>query len=208
MTRFSTRALATALASGLVCLAASNPVSADDDFARADNRRARIGLEVADQNGIELSNQDARVGLGSYWVNSTGCNDCHTWPNYSPAGNPFNGQAKQVNVANYLAGGRTFALPGETVCSRNITPAPGTTNPAGLSREDFIYVMRTGCDPRDANFRNPRHCELLQVMPWPNYRAMTSQDLNAMYDYLSALPHADPGAQAQCVVDPQGIATQ
>jgi hypothetical protein len=25
----------------------------------------------------------ALVGLGSYLVNSTGCNDCHTHPNYS-----------------------------------------------------------------------------------------------------------------------------
>jgi hypothetical protein len=68
--------------------------------------------------------------------------------------------------------------------------------------------MRTGCDPRDANFRDPQACELLQVMPWPQYQEMTKQDLNAIYSFLSALPHAKPGAAKQCVPDKQGIADE
>ena len=33
---------------------------------------------------VNLEGKDwALVGLGSYLVNSTGCNDCHTHPNYS-----------------------------------------------------------------------------------------------------------------------------
>ena len=89
---------------------------------------------------------------------------------HAPGGDPFSRQPKQVNTSSFLAGGRAFVLPTETVCSRNITPAPGTHMPAGLSRADFLYVMYTGCDPQDANFRDPQACELLQVMPWPNFR--------------------------------------
>src|SRR5437773_758736 len=43
------------------------------------------------------------VGLGSYIVNAQGgCNDCHTWPNYAPGGDPFLGQPEQINTAGYL----------------------------------------------------------------------------------------------------------
>jgi hypothetical protein len=48
------------------------------------------------------------VGLGSYLVNTTGCNDCHTHPNWAPNSNPYLGQVEQINTAEYLAGGRQF----------------------------------------------------------------------------------------------------
>ena len=50
----------------------------------------------------------ALVGLGSYLVNSTGCNDCHTHPNWAINGNPYLGQPEQINTAEYLSGGRQF----------------------------------------------------------------------------------------------------
>jgi hypothetical protein len=170
------------------------------------DKRADIGFAIAEKQGITLNRDNQAEGLGSYIVNSSSCNDCHTWPNFAPGGDPFSRQPKQVNIANLFAGGRLFALPTENLCSRNITPAPGTHQPAGLSRADFLYVMRTGCDPQEANFRDPQACELLQVMPWPQYREMAKQDLNAIYSFLSALPHAKPSTAAQCVPDPQGIA--
>jgi hypothetical protein len=30
-------------------------------------------------------------------------------------------------------------------------------------------------------------------MPWPILRNMNDRDLSAIYEYLSALPHAEPG---------------
>src|SRR5215468_10964586 len=42
----------------------------------------------------------ALVGLGSYLVNTTGCNDCHTHPNWALGGNPFLGQTKQSILQN------------------------------------------------------------------------------------------------------------
>lgn len=188
------------------CLAVTGGFSTRAAFANDLDRRAEIGFAIAEQQGITLDHEDPAVGLGSYLVNAAGCNDCHTWPNYAPGGDPFSRQPKQVPLANFLAGGRLFALPTENVCSRNITPAPGTHKPAGLSQADFIYVLKTGCDPQDDNFRDPKSCELLQVMPWPNYQDIKTQDLSAIYSFLRALPHGQPGAASQCVPDPQGIA--
>jgi hypothetical protein len=119
----------------------------------------------------------ALVGLGSYIVNAQGgCNDCHTWPNYAPGGDPFLGQPEQINTNGYMAGGRPFG----PLISPNITPFKDG-RPAGLTLFQFINVMRTGHDPDDPE-------ELLQVMPWPVYRNMTNRDLAAVYAYLNAIP--------------------
>jgi hypothetical protein len=124
----------------------------------------------------------ALVGLGSYIVNAQGgCNDCHTCPSYAPGHDPFAGGDGQINAINYLAGGVPF---GPTL-SANITPdAEGKPN--GLSLEQFVQAIRTGTDPRNNH--------LLQVMPWPIFRNMTDRDLRAIYEYLSAIPHEEPGS--------------
>jgi hypothetical protein len=198
--------LRTAMLAASAVLAAGTNVSAGDKAPIKADQRVEIGFAIAAQQGISLDPGVPAQGLGSYLTNSMGCSDCHTWPNYAPGGNPFNRQPAQVPLANYLAGGRLFALPTEDICSRNLTPAVHTKLPAGLSRVDFLYVLRTGCDPQDANFRDPARCELLQVMPWPNYQNVDKQEVSAIYTYLSALPHAEPGLAAQCQPDPQGIA--
>ena len=43
----------------------------------------------------------------------------------------------------------------------------------------------------DFDHAHPQFGPLLQVMPWPAY-AMTAHDLRAIYEYLSAIPHAEP----------------
>jgi hypothetical protein len=48
------------------------------------------------------------VGLGSYIVNSGGCNECHTHPSYLPAVIPTWDNRKVVNSAQFVSGGRTF----------------------------------------------------------------------------------------------------
>jgi hypothetical protein len=125
------------------------------------------------------------VGLGSYLVNSTGCNDCHTHPNWAPNGNPYLGQPEQINTAEYLAGGRQFGpdpVDGHIVFSANITPDKKKNGmPAGLTWDAFREVMQTGVDP-DVPGR------LLQVMPWPLYRWKSDHDLREMYEYLRVIP--------------------
>ena len=71
-----------------------------------------VPLDMAGKN-------PAKVGLGSYIVNSTaGCSDCHTNPPYAEGGDPFLGQPTQINVEGYLAGGVEFG----PFVSRNLTP--------------------------------------------------------------------------------------
>jgi hypothetical protein len=140
---------------------------------------------------LNLAGKDlALVGLGSYLVNSTGCNDCHTHPNWAMNGNPYLGQPEQINTAEYLAGGRQFGpdpVDGHIVFSANITPDKKKNGmPAGLTWDAFREVMRTGLDP-DPEYPG----RLLQVMPWPLYRWKTDRDLRAMYEYLRVIPHLD-----------------
>jgi hypothetical protein len=133
-----------------------------------------------------------QVGLGSYLVNAVGsCNDCHTCPSFAPGHNPYGppfgplgGGDGKVNSKNYLAGGVVFSPPG--VKSANLTPDPISHLPEGNTFAQFKHLIRTGHDPDEGN-------RILQVMPWPVYRFMTDQDLRAIYEFLRAIPHAEPG---------------
>ena len=153
---------------------AQNGDPRDDEVSRI-----HIGYDIAP---VPLNTQGlnpALVGLGSYIINaSSTCNDCHTWPHYAPGGDPFQGQPEQVNTQDYLGGGRPF--PGGIV-SRNLTPDPVTGLPAGLTLDEFMNVIHTGIDPESPP-------DLLQVMPWPTFRKMRDRDLEAIYEFLSAIP--------------------
>lgn len=121
------------------------------------------------------------VGLGSYLVNATSaCSDCHTNPQYAAGGDPFLGEPEQINAANFLAGGRSF---GPGLVSPNLTPDTQGL-PAGLTYEAFLALMRTGRTPSG---------RILQVMPWPVFAKMRDADLRAIYEYLRAIPPAQPG---------------
>jgi hypothetical protein len=126
----------------------------------------------------------ALVGLGSYIVNTSGCNDCHTEPSFVPGHNPFLGEPEQINTARYLAGGMAFG----PFISRNLTPnAAG--RPAGLTFEQFLHVLRTGEDldhlaPHVPSATN----DLLQVMPWVVFGKKTDRDIRAIYEYLRSIP--------------------
>src|SRR5689334_16927776 len=132
------------------------------------------GFEIAPVQLDLRGKNRALVGLGSYIVNTGGCNDCHTVPPYAPGHNPFLGQPPQINVATYLGGGDHFG----PFISRNITPDANGL-PAGLTRDQFITALRTGID---------KDGEILQVMPWPVFGLKTDRDLNAIYEYLTCIP--------------------
>jgi hypothetical protein len=155
----------------------------DDDKSLQNDDRVQRGFEIAP---VKLNLDDKKrnlVGLGSYLVNAGGaCADCHTCPTYAPGHNPYQGQPKQINATNYLAGGVHFG----PFTSANLTP-DFQGRPAGLTLEKFIHTLRTGQDPDNS-------AQILQVMPWPIYGNMTDRDLKAIYEYLSAIPHAQPGA--------------
>jgi len=105
------------------------------------------------------------VSQGAYLVNNVcDCGGCHT----SDPTKPF-------------AGGTQFPIDaaGDYVYARNLTPDPATG--LKLTEDQFIQVMQTGAD-----FTNPG--QVLYVMPWPNFRWMTTGDLQAIYAFLQVLP--------------------
>ena len=118
------------------------------------------------------------IKRGSYLLNTVGsCSGCHTNPEFAEGGNPYNNEPLQINTAGFLAGGQDF---GNGIISANITP-DANGNPAGLSLEKFITTLTTGQDPYQED-------RLLQVMPWPYFKNMTTADLTAIYEYLRAVP--------------------
>ena len=165
--------LATVAAAALLF---STSVLAGDDDSESQIRRgfqivpAGVHLNLAGKNR-------ALVGLGSYIVNTSGCNDCHTHPEYLPNSNPFLGQPEMINFPQYLTGGRQFG----PFTSANLTP-DSTGKPAGLTLNDFITTLRLGHNPNDPPG------QILQVMPWPVVGKKTDHDLKAIYEYLSSLP--------------------
>jgi hypothetical protein len=126
----------------------------------------------------------ALVREGSYIVNAQGgCNDCHTVPSYAPGGNPFLGQPELINAPCYLAGGTQFG----PFVSRNITPRANGL-PANRTLEQFKQIMHEGTDFRSP----PDETRLLQVMPWPVYGKMSDRELEAIYEFLRAIPMINP----------------
>jgi mono/diheme cytochrome c family protein len=151
------------------------------DLWRSERARIEQGLTLSPVP-LDLDGKDRNlVGLGSYIVNAqAACNDCHTNPPFAPGGDPFLGEPEQINSEHFLAGGRPF---GPDIISPNITP-DASGNPGGLSYEEFQEILRTGREEDGS---------ILQVMPWPIYKNMTDHDLRAIYEYLRAIPHAEPG---------------
>lgn len=169
---------------GLGCALTLMLISAPQSQAQAasDESKVQQGFAIAPVPLNLQGKNQALVGLGSYLVNAVaGCNDCHSCPSYALGHNPFTGGDGQINATTYLAGGVPF---GPFIRSKNITP-DAAGKPAGLTLEQFRQVLRTGEDPDDG--------ELLQVMPWPVFRNMTDRDIQAIYEYLSTIPHAESG---------------
>ena len=157
---------------------------ANGDEEGGEESQIRRGFAIAPVPLNLRGKNRALVGLGSYLVNTGGCNDCHTEPSYVPGHDPFLGQPEQINAARYLAGGMAFG----PFISRNLTPnAAGL--PAGLTFEQFLHVLRTG---EDLDFIPPHvpsaANDLLQVMPWPVFGKKTDRDIRAIYEYLRAIP--------------------
>jgi hypothetical protein len=149
------------------------PVFDNDEISASTIQR---GFDI---NPVELNlkgRNRALVGLGSYIVNTGGCNDCHTNTPYLPGHDPFLGEEEQINVPCFLSGGTPFG-PGLT--SRNLTPRANGL-PVGLTLDEFITALRTGQDSNGSG--------ILEVMPWPVFGKKTTRDLTAIYEYLSAIP--------------------
>jgi hypothetical protein len=148
----------------------------DRGLLLAEAERIRRGFKLAPVK-LDLGGKDpALVGLGSYIVNTGGCNDCHTNPPFTEGHDPFLGQPEQINADAYLAGGVPF---GPGLVSANLTP-DASGRPAGLTYPEFKSALQTGRDPEDGH--------ILQVMPWPVFGKKIDVELRAIYEYLRAIP--------------------
>ncbi len=179
-----TAGLAIATAMGAFSLIAAAQTSTSNFYERTEVNRVDEGFRIAPVPLKFSPENKYNVGLGSYLVNSGGCNDCHTNPSFAPGGNPYLGQKKKINAAHYLAGGQLFG----PFVSRNLTPENGL--PAGRTYAQFVQEIRTGIDLDHAH---PQFGPLLQVMPWPSFQNFSDNDLRAIYEYLKAIPPATPG---------------
>jgi cytochrome c553 len=180
------RLIMTTVVLAAVVLTASLMVSAQDanlaaqDSSGLPDKTWKRGLAIAPVP-LNLEGKSKKtVGEGSYIVN-TSCIDCHTSPVYAEGGDPFRGQPEKINAAAYLAGGAHFG----PFTSANLTPDEKGL-PAGLTLDQFVQVMRTG---KDFKNRHPQFGPVLQVMPWPVLGKLTDDDLEAIYEYLRAIPH-------------------
>ena len=68
------------------------------------------------------------------------------------------------------------------------------TSTAGRTFDQFESIMRFGIDFDHAHPALP----LLQVMPWPEQKSLTTRDLQAIYEYLRAIPPAEPSDAPGC----------
>jgi hypothetical protein len=103
------------------------------------------------------------------------------------------------------------AYAGPDIISRNLTPNGNGVPEGGMSFSEFKQIMRQGtdfdhihptCTPDQITEINngatpvciptsPGNTvdgNLLQVMPWPGFSYMTDYDIEALYEYLSAIP--------------------
>jgi hypothetical protein len=129
-------------------------VQGNEDDRGNNESKIQQGFKIApvplNLEGLDLE----LVGLGSYIVNTSGCNDCHdSGPagQFATGGNPYFGQMKKVNSKTYLGGGRVFAPvsgpPSPPIISRNLTPSTKTGLPEGdHTFPAFLEILRTGKD--------------------------------------------------------------
>ena len=124
---------------------------------------------------------------------------------------------KLTDPTTYLGGGSDFgpALPpgfyapgygsyvGPDIVARNLTPDKTGLPEGGHTLSQFMAIMRTGIDfdhlhPTCLTVSSnplPQNCipapvdgGRLQIMPWPNFQNMSDHDIEAIYQYLSAIP--------------------
>ena len=100
-----------------------------------------------------------------------------------------------------------FPYAGPVIISRNLTPDKNGRPEGGRTLAEFKEIMRNGTDfdkihqtcqsDTDPNIAlgicipPPVDGSKLQVMPWPLFHNMTDHQIEAIYEYLSAIPCID-----------------
>jgi len=183
-----------------------------------DESKIQRGLAIAPVPLNLNGKNRALVGMGSYLVNAVGdCNGCHSAgpsTEFVTGHNPYQRLGtfftppQEVNPATYLGGGRDFGQIGPItsatvpphIISRNLTPDSSGLPEQGALFGEFFDSMTKGIDHDHLHpncngttittncFNPPFDGNLLQVMRWPFFQNWTDHDLEAVYEYLKAIP--------------------
>lgn len=128
--------------------------------------------ESAPPSNIKVDMSEARIARGKYVYNLADCDGCHTLHDPkrldSPAIESTQGQGQVFPDAD---------MPG-TIVVRNITPDP-ETGVGNWTDGEKIRAIREGIS-RDGHM-------LFPLMPYPNYRHMSDDDVQALVAYLNTL---------------------
>lgn len=127
------------------------------------------GVAQQASQGLDQSSQAAN---GAYVFHAAGCAACHT--DSEGGGAP-------------LAGGRALATPFGTFYPPNITP--DREHGIGSWRKaDFVRALREGISPDGAPY--------YPAFPYTSYTGMTDEDIDALWEYLRAVPPSPQPAKA------------
>ena len=140
----------------------NNPIP-DPGFARRG-----MALQFVDEVDSSDATTDARIGRGSYLINSFGrCRSCHS--------------KTSTSAAQWLTGGKVFTIPA-TVRSMTADLVGKTHGFFAEPTADFTTfegILQTGTHVDDTPA-----APLAAPMPWQFYRYLTLDDLAAVYTYL------------------------
>jgi hypothetical protein len=140
--------------------------------------------------GLMSLGEQAQFGRGAYLVTAVaGCNDCHTNPDRDPI-------TGKINTDGYLAGGRVFdiaSLAGPTGPAQfNITRSmaadlTGATH-GFFAERDVTFALFQSIITEGKHVDDADRAPLAFPMPWQTFRNMLSEDLAAVYEYVSHVP--------------------
>ena len=148
--------------------------------------------------GATPDDGEARVARGKYMVTVSGCNDCHTPFKMGEAGpepdmsRMLSGHPESLQIEApppplaepwMMSGAHTntaWAGPWGVSFTANLTPDK-ETGLGDWSAQTFKDAIRSG---RHMGRGRP----ILPPMPWPMYRHMTDQDIEAIFAYLRTIP--------------------
>ena len=159
-----------------------------------------LAAAVVTLSAAALAHADEKpdtVARGQYIVSTSGCHDCHTPWTLGPNG-PAPDMSRALSghpqdlvlspapvppqpwVMTTTGTNTAFAGPWGVSFTANLTPDP-ETGTGKWSARNFRDTIRSG-----RHFGRGR--PILPPMPWPVYRNLTDQDLEAVFAYLRTVP--------------------
>lgn len=131
---------------------------------------------LACTTAVVAADKDAsQVERGEYIARATDCMSCHVGPDGAP-----------------YAGGKPVVTPMGDVIAANISSSK-KYGIGDYSVEDLTGVLRNG--------KTPSGSHLYPAMPYPAYRGMTDDDIEALHAYLQTVPAVEQAPEAKTDLD-------